>query len=66
LQQVQAIIGQAYARRNTVGFSHDDAGIGDLDQRHVVVWGNEYPQSVLRNWYNQYYPGVTVEFRPMP
>ncbi len=27
---------------------------------------NEYPQSVVRNWYNQYYPGVTVEFRPMP
>jgi hypothetical protein len=66
LQQVQAIVGQAYARRNTVGFSHDDAGIGDLDQRHVVVWGNEYPQSVLRTWYNQNYPGVTVEFRSMP
>jgi hypothetical protein len=27
---------------------------------------NENPQSVLRNWYNQNYPGVTVEFRSMP
>jgi hypothetical protein len=58
------VVRQAYANgRRTVGFSYDDAGIGNLDTRHVVVWGNEFADQVLRDWYSQHYPGVTVEFR---
>jgi hypothetical protein len=64
--QVLAIAAQAYQRRNTIGFSYDDAGIGDLDWRHVVVWGNEHDPAVLIYWYNRYYAGATLEFRPLP
>jgi murein DD-endopeptidase MepM/ murein hydrolase activator NlpD len=66
LEHVHAIAEQNYDQRKTMGFSYDDAGIGDLDQRHVVVWGNEFPEDVLIDWYDQYYFGVTLEFRPMP
>ncbi len=40
--------------------------IGDLDWRHVVVWGNEHDPAVLIYWYNRYYAGATLEFRPLP
>lgn len=66
LEQLQRVVSQAYRGRNTVGFSYDDAGIGDLDRRHVVVFGNEHPQQVLSDWYDQYYRGVTLEFRSLP
>lgn len=65
LGQVQQIVNQAHRGRKTVGFSYDDAGIGDLDRRHVVVWGNEHPQQVLVDWYEQFYPGVSLEFRSL-
>ncbi len=40
---------------STVGASYDDAGIGALNQRHVVLWGYtwQYP-SGLAPWYGQY------------
>ena len=66
LFQLQEIVGQAYAGRNTVGFSYDDAGIGDLDERRVVVWGDEYPAPVLRAWYRTNYPAVDLSFRAYP
>jgi hypothetical protein len=28
-----------------------------------VVWGNEHDPGVLRQWYDQFYPGVTLTFR---
>ena len=65
LAQLQQVVAQAHAGRKTVGFSYDDAGIGDLDQRQVVVWGNEFPQQVLIDWYQQHYPGVVPTFRPL-
>lgn len=51
----------------TVGYSADDAGIGDLDSRHVVLWG--FPTDVhqsYKNFFAQYYPGVTYEFKEAP
>ena len=47
-----------FDERCTVGFSADDAGIGDLNERVVIAvdpegWGGD-----LRAWFEQYYPGV--------
>ena len=61
--QFRSVASSGFSGRKTVGFSYDDAGIGDLDRRTVVVWGNEFPQQTLLNWYNQHYPGVVVSFR---
>jgi hypothetical protein len=66
LVQLQQVVAQAQAGRKTVGFSYDDAGVGDLAGRQVVVWGNEHPQPVLIDWYQQHYPGVTLTFRSLP
>lgn len=63
LAQFRSVASAGYSGRKTVGFSYDDAGIGDLDRRTVVVWGNEFPESTLRAWYDRYYPGVVVSFR---
>ena len=66
LEQFKEVARQAYENRNTVGFSYDDAGIGDLDHRKVVVWGEEHDRGVLLDWYRQHYGGVHVEFRALP
>ncbi len=43
----------------TVGFSPDDAGIGDLDERRVIcVNPDQIKPQVNQAWYDQYYPGV--------
>lgn len=66
--QVRDIAGQAFDDgKRTLGYSFDDAGIGDLNVRNVVVWG--WPQNdvnTLLNWYKTYYGGVTVSFRSLP
>jgi len=49
--------------KQTVGFSYDDAGIGDLDNRLARLHGipaNE--RQTFIEWYNQNYPGVVIEF----
>jgi hypothetical protein len=51
-------------KRFTIGQSADDAGIGDLDKRNVIVvdarpWGGE---AVLRAWFDEWYPGCTLTF----
>jgi len=50
--------------RYTLGGSADDAGIGDLDVRRVMLvnaagWGGE---RVMREWYAEWYPGVDLSF----
>lgn len=66
--QVRILAGIAYdENRRTLGYSFDDAGIGNLDVRNVVVWG--YPQNninTILDWYRRYYGGVTVTFRSIP
>jgi hypothetical protein len=46
--------------RFTVGFSADDAGLGDLENRHVLaVNPHHWPQVLTAAWFQQHYPGVT-------
>ncbi len=45
--------------QRTVGFSADDAGIGDLDDRRVIAvnphhWRNE----LTADWFEEHYPGI--------
>lgn len=53
-----------YPERQTVGFSYDDAMIGDLNSRRAILWDiplNE--RAAFLAWRDQHYPGVVVEFR---
>jgi hypothetical protein len=44
----------------TVGYSADDAGIGDLDMRTVIVINpGEWPDPIVP-WLQRWYPGVVV------
>jgi hypothetical protein len=50
----------SYAGRYTVGFSADDAGLGDLEQRHVIAINpHHWPGVLTAAWFRQNYPGVT-------
>ncbi|MBI3241537.1 MAG: hypothetical protein HYZ49_04505 [Chloroflexi bacterium] len=59
---VKALARATWARRVTIGGSSDDAGIGDLTARRIIAinpgegWGGD-----LLSWFEQYYPGVSVE-----
>jgi hypothetical protein len=45
--------------RYTIGFSVDDAGIGDLSQRRVLaVNPHHWPETLTAAWFHQHYPGV--------
>lgn len=63
LIRAQQVFAKAWTGRNTVGFSYDDAGIGDLDSRTAVLYDiPEGTQQSYSAWYDNYYPGVQVEF----
>ena len=67
MQDWLTICAVAYEKKNTVGFSPDDAGIGDLDSRTAVLYdlpAHEIP--TYSDWFNKYYPGVKVIFREFP
>lgn len=45
--------------RFTIGFSADDAGLGDLEDRHVLaVNPHHWPEVLTAAWFRQHYPGV--------
>jgi hypothetical protein len=47
-------------RRWSLGFSRDDAGVGDLDKRTVIaVNPSAWPEPV-ETWFALWYPGVVV------
>jgi hypothetical protein len=49
----------SYANRYTVGFSADDAGIGDLEDRLVLaVNPHHWPGILTASWFKQNYPGA--------
>ncbi len=50
-------------KRHTIGGNPDDAGIGDLDMRHVIaVNPHEWTEPKnLEDFYQQHYPGVEYE-----
>lgn len=76
LEQFLAAVQDAYANRETVGFSYDDAGYGapstnvairPLASTTAVLYGiPPARQAEFRAWYAAHYPGTLVEFRPMP
>ena len=54
---------QAWAERRTIGFSYDDAGIGDLQKRTAVLFNiptTERQRYV--GWFSEHYPGTAVQF----
>jgi murein DD-endopeptidase MepM/ murein hydrolase activator NlpD len=58
---------EAYALRRTVGFSADDACVGDLDHRRAVFYGLTVPQRTeYAAWVQRHYPGVVYEFSELP
>ncbi len=57
---------KAFANKNTLGFSVDDAMIGDLDSRLMVEYGNQYGQQALNDFRDEYYPGVNIQYEPLP
>lgn len=62
-----AVCKEAFADKQTVGFSNDDAGIGvGLKQKKVVEWGNEIPASILTPWYLKEYGVSDITYRNFP
>jgi methylmalonyl-CoA mutase N-terminal domain/subunit len=58
---VKAIARAAWARRVTIGGSADDAGIGDLNTRQVLILNpRESYDSDIFAWFAKYYPGVSA------
>ena len=58
IEEFVAVARQAYEARETVGFSYDDAGIGDLEQRTVVLHGT-HPENIT-DWFQEHYTGADV------
>jgi hypothetical protein len=50
-----------FGPRYTIGYSADDAGIGDLDRRTVIAVDAEQWGSDLLAWFAQNYPGVNFQ-----
>ncbi len=67
LEQWLAICRHAYGLKQTVGFSYDDAGIGDLARKTAILY--DIPQekwSEYMDWYAEHYPHTNVTFRDTP
>lgn len=65
LTRLQEVAANAYAARQSIGFSYDDGGIGDLNNRRVILWDKQASErETFIDWYATHYPGVVVEFRP--
>ena len=57
----------AYANKQTIGFSYDDAGIGDLDKKNAVLYGvDDDKRGTMAEWFFTHYPTTTIEFVPFP
>lgn len=52
---------EGYADRRTIGFSYDDAGIGDLEKKTAVLY-DVAPESEMAAWYRRWYPGTVVKY----
>lgn len=56
-----------FDEKRTVGYSYDDAGVGDLDDRTAVLWGiPDVARAEYSDWYDKWYPGVEVKFFELP
>ena len=63
-QEFMDIAGEVYNQKSTVGFSADDAGIGDLDKRNAVLVYPERQPKKLTEWFSTYYNGVNIIHHP--
>tara|TARA_B100002003_G_C14123403_1_gene540355 strand:- start:488 stop:1999 length:1512 start_codon:yes stop_codon:yes gene_type:complete len=54
------VAGQSFPSRGTIGFSADDAGIGDLAVRKVVLMYPARQPPGICSWFADHYPGVEV------
>jgi hypothetical protein len=62
LNMVLAATRAAHSSKSTVGFSADDAGIGDLDNRRIVaVNPAAIGTGLTQDWYDEHYPGVNFD-----
>ena len=64
--QIENILVLAQRNRITVGYSFDDAGIGDLNNRNVVLFHDNLSQAKqdkYKEWFKTEYSGVKVQFR---
>lgn len=58
------VCAEAYANKQTVGFSYDDAGIGKLSKKTAVLYNIPVSQQgEFIDWYARNYPGTQVVFR---
>lgn len=64
--QYQIICALARESSGTVGFSVDDAMIGDLDDRTMIEYGRQYNRIALESFRDSYYPGVVIQYRDLP
>ena len=62
-EHLRAVVdsGVLVRHRYSVGFSADDAGIGDLDSRTVLAVNPEQWGADLAAWYAEHYPGVLYQ-----
>ena len=51
---------RAFASKATIGFSADDAGIGDLEDKQVVLLYPERQPAGIEHWFAIHYPEVKV------
>ncbi|MEJ2750331.1 MAG: hypothetical protein P8183_20850, partial [Anaerolineae bacterium] len=59
LKWLQAAAKGSFDGRYTIGFSADDAGIGNLENRHVLaVNPHHWPDVLTASLFQQHYPGV--------
>jgi hypothetical protein len=65
-EQYLTICLQARQTQGTVGGSVDDAMIGDLDNRKMIEYGDQYGEAELNQFRDDYYPGVNVIYKPLP
>jgi hypothetical protein len=67
LEQWLAVCRTAFGLRQTVGFSYDDAGMGDLARKTAILY--DIPQekwTEYMDWYAKHYPHTNVTFRSTP
>lgn len=49
----------SFDTQRTVGFSADDAGIGNLEDRRVIaVNPHHWPNELTADWFEEHYPGT--------
>ena len=67
LEQWLTVCRQAFDQKQTVGFSYDDAGVGDLARKTAILYDiprEKWPEYM--DWYVEHYPHTNVTFRDIP